>query len=659
MTSGGDKLLHRRFLGGFSLVSSSAATLGEKDSLNAPYTVSTSAGLDMADNYAQAERCEVVSDFQRLEELWPQWERLWESDPRAEIFQTPEWTRAWWRAFGESYTLCTLVVFAGEEVIGIVPLVRRDNFLRFLGTPEADYADILCEESRAATVLAVALKTLLESVTGWKECTFLHLSKHSRLVRHYPELPGKIRARLRRLPAERQHTIILRNQREAVFKSLLGKHHTRRLQNKLRKAGQLRFRHLETWQEIEQYLPDFFRYHIRRNAVLGRQSACEAPEFRQFISALIQELGPTGRVRFGVLELDGRPLALDLGFQVNGKFMLYQHTFDLDAWHYTPGEVLLWNALEYARDHVTREFDFGRGDELYKDRFSNYSRETFSLYVTPRSLQGRMRGCARSVEACLLPGLGKMTQIAKSHRTSLRAFRSVRMWITGTWGCVRQARKNNALWRYALHITKELFGNSIWDKRSTDVFAPQTSLTEHGGPLISAHGNGDLDVSVRQFGDLVDLAWQHPEILSLNELAECRKRLKSGDRMYMVREKAQVVSLCWASRNADATAVSSVPRLGLSPTSPAIVVDEFWSPRDRDISAAYRLLLSALMRDAAGEKADLLVHCGSDQPALRSELRRGGFVPKFRSTRYRVLNYFRRDSVRLHPTAGLSPSHVT
>lgn len=601
-------------------------------------------------------RCEVVTDFDRLQQLWPQWERLWESDPRAEVFQTPAWTRAWWHAYGHKYRLCTIVVFAGNEVVGILPLVQAGRRLQILGTPEADYADIICEESRAAEVVGLALKELLESVAEWEECSFLHLSKHSRLVRSYRDLPGEVRAHLRCVPAERQHTIILRQKREAIFDSLLGKHHTRRLQNKLRKAGDLRFRHL-SGTEAEQYLPEFFRHHIRRHAALGRASLCATPEFCQFLRELIQELGTTGKLRFGVLELNGRPLAWDLGFLMNGKFLLYQHTFDLDAWHYTPGEVLLWNELKYARDHVSREFDFGQGDELYKDRFANYSRETYSLFLQPASIKGTLRGWGRMAQASLQPALSAAKEKIKGQRVTLRAFRSARMWMTGTLGYIRQARKNGALLECGLHLTKELFGNSILSKRSTDVFALETSRLSGEALPVDEAGDSGLRVSAAQLGELVDLAWDHPEILSLSDLPECRRRLKNGDQAYVAQEKSQVVILCWASGTAQGAAEEG-PRVGSTAGVPGLVIDESWSARNRDLGAPYRLLLSVVAREAASRRADLLVHCGSHQKSLRKELERMSFRRKFQSIRYKIFSHFRRQSVSQYPEGGFRPSHL-
>ena len=292
-------------------------------------------------------------------------------------------------------------------------------------------------------------------------------------MRHYRALPRQLLGNLHCLPTECYQTILFRDDRDAVFSSLLGKKHTRRRRNKLQKAGQVRFRHLQTQQAAGTYLGDFFRHHVRRHAAIGKRSVYAAPESCQFIRTLFAKLGSA--TRFGVLELDGRPLAWHFGFQVNGKFLLYQHTFDLDASDYTPGELLLWNLFEYAKDQVTREFDFGKGDEPYKNRFANHSRETFSLLIEPFGLKGRTQGWARRVQSYFLPYRWKIQQIAKSHRTTLRAFRSIRTWVLNACGWARQGKRNGALVNYRVGSHRRKVWQFCWRKRSSDVFASETS----------------------------------------------------------------------------------------------------------------------------------------------------------------------------------------
>jgi hypothetical protein len=70
-------------------------------------------------------------------------------------------------------------------------------------------------------------------------------------------------------------------------------------------------------------------------------------------------------------------------------------------------------------------------------------------------------------------------------------------------------------------------------------------------------------------------------------------------------------------------------------------MEEFWSERGCDLSASYKLLLSVVMKEAAAEKADLLVRCRSDQIDLQRELDCRGFsrssqaVLQERSTRFK------------------------
>ena len=140
-----------------------------------------------------AKTCEVVTDFRRLEQLSTDWVRLWEASSRREIFQDLGWIRAFWKAYGHKVSLCSPVVFNGEEVIGILPLVVQGDTLQFLGTPRSDYNDILCEDYLAADVLGIALEALLELPNRWKNCTLANLSGESLIVRHLRELPNQVR----------------------------------------------------------------------------------------------------------------------------------------------------------------------------------------------------------------------------------------------------------------------------------------------------------------------------------------------------------------------------------------------------------------------------------------------------------------------------------
>jgi len=586
-------------------------------------------------------RCETVTEFARLEELSSDWQRLWECNPEAEIFQTFEWARAWWRSFGQHYALCSFIVHQGDQLVGIVPLVQRDGIIQFLGMPQADYGDILCRDDFAGEVLSAAFSTLLTSLEGWIECKLEHLAKDSRVLRHYGDLDRGIKRHTHLQFSDHYPTIVIGERSGEVFKPLLEKHHTRRRQNKLRKAGRVEFRHIETRSEAKGHLDQFFRHHIRRQALIGRESSYALPQLRQFFRNLIDELEPASKLRFGVLELNGRPFAWDIGFQVNGKFLLYQHTFDLDASDFTPGEVLLWNLLEYARQNITREFDFGSGDEPYKNRFTNQARETFSLFVERPSVSGILRGFRREIEGHTKPWTREVARAAKSQRFLLRLLRSGRLWTIAASARFREARRNGTALQHVRDVMVEIFRNAIWSRERLDVF-----VYPREGNAGTCPGENpsreELDVKSCGFGELVDLAAAHPRILALNDLQRCRQRMRAGDQVYVARHNLQAVLVGWASNSANFDALTGTSESGQARV--AMTIDECLPDRALN-GPMYGKVLNFFISDTQRRNAEPLVWCRLNQSGLREELVRQGFVHKCRVTRYRLFKWFRREVV--------------
>jgi CelD/BcsL family acetyltransferase involved in cellulose biosynthesis len=375
-------------------------------------------------------RCEIVTSFDRLEELSAEWDRLWQADPRAEIFQSFAWARAWWQSFGAGLKLCTPVVYERDEVVLILPLVQRADMLGFLGAPQADYCDVLCAEKRTPELLAVALRVLLQFIPAWKECVLQNLPPHGRITQHWPELPREFRRLVQSAFVSHSPTILFEGKKKEILDPLLQKKHLRRRLNKLGKAGLVRFRHIETRTEAQRHLTQFFQCQRRRYALLAKTSCFEEPQMRRFMLALLEQLDLCSELRFGVLELDGWPLAWSFAFHTKGKFVFYQQTFDVDAAEYNPGEVLWYYLLLYAKEKVDREFDFVRGDEFFKSRFANHTRQLFNLYFERPGIQGRLRRLWRAAQDKVNRIEGRIERVARRHESAVHLFRSIRVWRT-------------------------------------------------------------------------------------------------------------------------------------------------------------------------------------------------------------------------------------
>lgn len=479
--------------------------------------------------------CEVVREFPALERLSADWQRLWQADPVAEIFQSFAWNRAWWRAYGKGLQLRCIVVRRRGVLVGLLPLVRHNFTLRFLGAPQADYGDILAEEDSAGPVLAAALSTLF-TLPDWKECVLEHLSGHSRLVRNLEKVSPGLRSKLY-LVADGQAPTILVDREPGVLAELAAKKHLRRHETKLAKTADISFRFLETRTEIRRHLPSFFQHQIRRRILHGQQSSCLQPEFSSFLENLVEELDPAGQLRFGILEWDGRPLAYHIGFLANGKFTMYQQAFDVDLWDCSPGEVLLRNLFLYADQAVSREFDFSVGEEPYKARFANHFKPNFTLYAVPPSFAGQLRRSYRAID-------GRLGAWQRTFRVAVRA-------NPRAFQIVKQARR----W------TGEARAR-MWSRLSPWARPVRAEAAAADVRRDSWERDNAVELTKAKLSDLADLYRELPAFHLSSRLAEYRARLRQGHAVYILRVRGVPTVIAWtASTGSDEidTGVGTTP----------------------------------------------------------------------------------------------------
>lgn len=386
----------------------------------------------------------LVTDFSRFEALSSGWQRWTNQDPQADIFQHWHWIRAFYSAYSGAVSLFAPVVYHGDKLIGVLPLVRKDHVLEFLGSPESDYNDLISERGNAPWVLQAALEMLLDSDArvGWESMILENLPAYSRIVSSLAKLPPRLRSHLQPLVRCQSPTILLDENKTAVLDALMNKDQLKRYDRKLRKLGRVTFRHIETRDEAREHLGHFFRQHINRCAMNGTRSQFLQPDRRKFYEALIQECDLQTHLRFAVLELDGRPVAYHFGLQFNGKFTWYKPAFDVDYWDYSPGDVLLLHLFRYARESDVREFDFSVGNEPFKFRFANHVKQNYVLYVErqPAQLQNRVQKAVRYATAAARqePAVRSLFKNGASAAAgAMRRLESVRD-IRGLWDGLRE-----------------------------------------------------------------------------------------------------------------------------------------------------------------------------------------------------------------------------
>jgi len=538
----------------------------------------------------------IITHFSDLEKLSASWERICEADPRAEIFHTFEWNRAFCKSLGGGVSLCAVVVYAGTEVVGIVPLALRRNNLQFLGSPASDYNDVLCYEERTAEVLRSAFDALLHSPVRWTSCILDNVPADSRMMRSIGTLPGEVRKRLQLHFKSPCPTILLNGKPEGKANNRFRKQSVQRHEKRLRKLGRLSFRHLETREEIRQHLDSFFRQHVQRLAFKGQKSHFLSLATRQFYSALVDELDPCGPLRFGVLSLNELPIAYHFGFQHKGKFIWYQPTFNVDYWDYSPGEVLLAELLRYAQQQSLREFDFTVGGEGYKDRFANETRQLFTVCIDSDSrfvdhfvrVQRWCRTALRKAGFWLL-------QSRRLHSLA----RTWRLKLTAALACIRSVAKTNDLFAGLAAIAAKFVRRWLvsWDDISICTLNERED--ENSG------NNAEVEINPMTLSEIALLSVDHPNELHPLKLQMLRERLKAGDQVFAVRDCHSVFQIL-SARIEPAQQNFRMGALALAESPLACVIYDTVILSD----ACEDLFPSRLLRSVASEYRDRSVDLG-------------------------------------------------
>lgn len=329
-----------------------------------------------------ATRCTVLlRDWDAAPDLAQQWNAAVDRSPAAGVFQTFEWHRCWWKAFGGEEALFVVLAFAGSRLVGVAPMaIGRENrgglrgtAIQFIGSANnaSDYCDFIVDRE-----FPMALETLLDEICSARdEFDAIHLSHFPRHSPHRRRTLEYFRRRGLKASCEAQ---------EAAPVRILGNLESdRKIANKaklkqqmrfFRKNGDLRFHRCASTGEILGWLDDFFEQHKARRAMTDSPSQFDDPAQRNFYRSLVRELAPRGWLRFDVVVFDGDPIAFHFGFEYRGGFIFYKPTFDVRLASRSPGIVLIKFLIDDAIERRLREFDFTVGPESYKYRFANETR---------------------------------------------------------------------------------------------------------------------------------------------------------------------------------------------------------------------------------------------------------------------------------------------
>lgn len=161
-------------------------------------------------------------------------------------------------------------------------------------------------------------------------------------------------------------------------------HDNRRCERRLAELGDVRFRIAETPHDRLQLVETLLDHKSSQLCEAGAPDFTAQPGVRAFYRKLVNspQWRLDARVMITALEIDGRPVAINLGLVKDATYHgLIQAMPDGKAARFAPGRQLLKRCIEHACNEGLATFDLGAGDNRGKHRWSETAVQRHDILV--------------------------------------------------------------------------------------------------------------------------------------------------------------------------------------------------------------------------------------------------------------------------------------
>jgi CelD/BcsL family acetyltransferase involved in cellulose biosynthesis len=304
-----------------------------------------------------------------------------------------EWMFAWWQQYcsgDDARRLAIVVVRDSEQMVGILPgYVHDQSSFGFsiasyglLGTEyeSSDYLEVIEHPVCRGALLQGMLQFLVDNEHDLDVLTFNNvLSDHPMLH----ALEGSARRMSLSFEAEPHRLcpyITISGDWQTYLAGLSSKmrKNVRRYTRQLEETG-VEFDWVRDRTEVRQAVSELFALHARRFEFKGADTGFRAEQREPFHSRVSETFFDLDILRLFRLRAAQQTIASLYCFEYAGALFYVQAGIDPDWDKQSAGTVLVGHAIRYAFDHQLAMFDFMRGSEEYKFRWTATSREIIEV----------------------------------------------------------------------------------------------------------------------------------------------------------------------------------------------------------------------------------------------------------------------------------------
>jgi CelD/BcsL family acetyltransferase involved in cellulose biosynthesis len=294
-------------------------------------------------------------------------------------FVHPTWQQVWLDEFLGDRELLLFAARDGEQLAGIAPLIRDGGTLSFVGHYSiCDYMDIVAPEERTRDVVAA----LFAAIDGepWSQMELRGLRASSPALEAFTDAAGVAGLRVER----EEEAVAPRVQDGASWEEFLGglskknRHELRRKLRRLQAAGELELHTYTSRVDVEEHLPLLLRFMVESRS---DKASFMSEQMGRFFHRMAPALANEGLVRLFELELDTKPVASILSFDMAGRLFMYNSGYDPDYAGLAVGLGSKALCLREAIESGYRCLDFLRGQESYKYDLGAVDQQVYKLTI--------------------------------------------------------------------------------------------------------------------------------------------------------------------------------------------------------------------------------------------------------------------------------------
>lgn len=316
------------------------------------------------------------------------WDEALRRSSDKNIFLTWEWLSTWWKYFGEKKGFLLTVITDEQKILAAAPLMYTAyrslgigvTKIEFAGSPDSDYHSFLLTENKPEYVMMIidharmsAPRTAVIELDEIAED-----SVSADLVRTVSKTEGTVRHQC--------PFITLPVTWDAYYQTLGPnfRSYLRRSERKIQQNYQVQHQICSDYGAVNQIMKTLFELHQKRQRSKKRVGVFAEERMRKFHLDVARCFFERGWLMLDSMLLNNELAAIGYNFVYANKVYYYLSGHDPLFSDYSVESLRHMSLIRSCINNGLTEYDFLRGNEAYKERWTNSARRNLRFKLGPK-----------------------------------------------------------------------------------------------------------------------------------------------------------------------------------------------------------------------------------------------------------------------------------